>query len=166
MKTGYILGLLFFMGFTSQAQTPRQQKAFDQMLDKLLAHSVKEVRAQELIGQSGVIFLDAREKQEFEVSHIPQARWIGYDTFQKKYVQNLPKTQRIVVYCSVGYRSEKISEKLLKMGFQKVENLYGGIFGWKHARGKLVNSQAQRTEKVHTFNQEWSKWLFKGVKVY
>lgn len=154
------------MNISSTAQTPWQQKSFDQMLEKLLSHSVTEMKAKEAMTQPNVIFLDAREKQEFEVSHIPNAQWIGYDTFQPQKVASLPKNKSIVVYCSVGYRSEKIVEKLLKMGFPKVANLYGGIFNWKHAGGTVVNSKGQTTEKIHTYNEEWSKWLFKGVKVY
>jgi len=154
------------MNVPSQAQTAKQQKAFDQMLKDLLSHSVTEVRAQEVLHTSNLIFLDAREKPEFTVSHIPNALWVGYDHFDEKRVAKLPKDKQIIVYCSVGYRSEKITEKLLKMGFSKVANLYGGIFAWKHAGGKVHNDKGQTTEKVHTFNQDWSQWLFKGIKVY
>mgnify|MGYP001073821322 CR=1 FL=1 len=154
------------MNIPSAAQTIGQQKSFDQMLEKLLSHSVNEVKANEVMVKSNVIFLDAREKQEFEVSHIPNAQWIGYDTFEPQKVASLPKNKSIVVYCSVGYRSEKIAEKLLKMGFPKVANLYGGIFNWKHAGGVVVDKKGQATEKIHTYNKEWGKWLFKGVKVY
>ncbi|OJJ21557.1 rhodanese [marine bacterium AO1-C] len=168
MKIFYSINLffLFLMNLPSHGQTPKQQQAFDQMLENLLTHSVKEVQAGEVMRQSNIIFLDAREKPEFEVSHIPNARWIGYDNFDKKSVANLPKNQKIIVYCSVGYRSEKITEKLLKMGFKDIANLYGGVFAWKHAGGKVVNSKGQTTEKVHTFNKDWSQWLFKGIKVY
>jgi len=168
MKIFYFINLicLFLMSLSSQAQTAKQQKAFDQMLKGLLSHSVKEVQAREVLNTPNLIFLDAREKPEFTVSHIPNALWVGYDHFDKKKVANLPKNRQIVVYCSVGYRSEKITEKLLKMGFSKVTNLYGGIFAWKHAGGKVLNSEGQATDKIHTFNQEWSQWLFKGIKVY
>ncbi len=174
MKIFYLTTLyfLFLMNAPSQAQTPQQQQAFDQMLQKLLSHSVKEVQAETITQQprksihKNVVFLDAREKPEFDISHIRGALWVGYDTFQWRKVAKLPKNQKIVVYCSVGYRSEKIAEKLVKMGFKDVFNLYGGIFAWKHAGGQVVNGQGKTTEKVHTFNQEWSQWLFKGVKVY
>ena len=144
----------------------QQQADFDAMLTDLLSHSVKEVKAKDILYQKDVIYLDAREKKEYEVSHIPDATWIGYATFKKKHVDGLPKDKTIVVYCSVGYRSEKIAEKLEKMGFQNVANLYGGIFDWKHAGGKVVNSKEEDTEKIHTFNQEWSQWLYKGIKVF
>ncbi|MGB0525059.1 MAG: rhodanese-like domain-containing protein [Flammeovirgaceae bacterium] len=157
---------LVLIGPLSFAQTSKQQQEFDQMLQGLLAHSVKEVKAKEVMNSTDIIYLDAREKNEFQVSHIPNAKWVGYNTFKKKYVDAIPKDKRIVVYCSVGYRSEKISEKLLKMGFKDVSNLYGGIFDWKHAGGKVVDTKQQETEKIHTYNKEWSKWLFQGVKVF
>lgn len=147
-------------------QTTEQQQAFDQMLKELLTHSVPEVKAKDLIGKQGIIYLDAREKVEYQTSHIPNARWIGYDNFKKKNLGELPKDKKIIVYCSVGYRSEKISEKLLKLGYQDVSNLYGGIFDWKHAGGTLVDAQNKETDRIHTFNKAWSKWLFQGIKVF
>jgi 3-mercaptopyruvate sulfurtransferase SseA len=70
------------------------------------------------------------------------------------------------VYCSVGYRSERVGEKLQKLGYQNVYNIYGGIFEWKNEGMQVVNRQNQPTDSVHTYNKNWSKWLLKGVKVY
>jgi rhodanese-related sulfurtransferase len=81
-----------------------------------------------LVHDSSTVLIDSREKREFEVSHIDNAVWVGYDTFKMKRIKHIPKDQKIVVYCSVGYRSEKIAEKLIKKGYTKVSNLYGGVF--------------------------------------
>ena len=47
-----------------------------------------------------------------------------------KIYQGWSKSDTIVLYCSIGYRSEKIGEKLVEMGYGHVFNLYGGIFEW------------------------------------
>jgi predicted sulfurtransferase len=66
----------------------------------------------------------------------------------------------------VGYRSEKVGEKLQELGFQNVKNLYGGIFQWKNEGFEVENSLSMPTDSVHTYNKRWSKWLLKGVRVY
>ena len=66
--------------------------AFDSMLQALLNHSVKELKVEECPSSSDeVIYLDARAQSEYEVSHIPNAKWVGYMDFQKKIVKALDK---------------------------------------------------------------------------
>ncbi|MEM9934897.1 MAG: rhodanese-like domain-containing protein, partial [Bacteroidota bacterium] len=110
--------------------------------------------------------LDTREKKEFQVSHIPGAKYGGYLSFKKSMVKDLPRDTPILVYCSIGVRSERVGEKLKKMGFSNVQNLYGGIFDWKNNGNQVVDSEGQPTEKVHTYDKNWSQWLFKGEKIW
>ncbi|MEM0993086.1 MAG: rhodanese-like domain-containing protein [Bacteroidota bacterium] len=149
-----------------QSAAPRiEKKSYDKMLKHLLSHTVEEISVAEAAALNEVIFLDARAAEEFEVSHIQQARFVGYDQFEMSRVADIPKDAKIVVYCSVGYRSEKISERLVEAGFQDVSNLYGGIFEWKNQDQEVVNEQGE-TEKVHAFDRVWGFWLKEGEKVY
>ncbi len=157
---------IFILVFSSCSYAQKSQAEFDGMLDKLLSHSVKEVKPREVSGNKKVVYLDAREKEEYETSHIKNAIWIGFDNFDEKSLAKISKSKSIVVYCSVGYRSEKITEKMEKLGFKDVSNLYGGIFGWKDAGLQVVDSLGKSTEKVHTYNKKWSQWLKNGEKVY
>lgn len=115
-----------------------------------------------------VVLLDAREKYEFKISHLENALFVGYNKFNlKKTIKKLPnKNAKVVVYCSLGVRSEDVAEQLKKAGYKNVLNLYGGIFEWKNHDQKVYNSEGKETEKVHAFSKEWSKWLLKGEKVY
>ena len=70
------------------------------------------------------------------------------------------------MYCSVGYRSEKISEKLTDLGFQNVSNLYGGMFGWVNAEQPIVSGQGKPTDEIHPYDKKWGKWLERGTKKY
>lgn len=140
------------------------QQSFDEMLDELLSHTVTEVKPSEL-KSSKVQFLDARETEEFKISHIPGAKHIGYNNFNLELLSGIKKDTPIVVYCSVGYRSEKISEKLIESGYTNVRNLYGGIFLWKDAGFEVVDENGP-TERVHTYSEKWSKWLKSGNKVW
>jgi 3-mercaptopyruvate sulfurtransferase SseA len=72
----------------------------------------------------------------------------------------------IVVYCSLGVRSEDIAEQLKKEGYTNVYNLFGGIFEWKNSNHKVYDNKEEPTENVHAFSKKWSKWLLKGNKIY
>jgi rhodanese-related sulfurtransferase len=144
------------------------QHSIPKVLEKLNAKSVPYMKVNELQAKNNFILLDARETKEFNVSHIKGSIHVGYDYFDSKKVTALLKDKNatIIVYCSIGVRSEKIGERLLKLGYKNVFNLYGGIFEWKHQGGKVVNNQNVETDEIHTFNKEWSVYLTKGKKVY
>lgn len=115
-----------------------------------------------------IVFLDTREKEEFEVSHLKNAIWVGYKKFdEKKVLETITdKSQPIIVYCSIGVRSEDIGEKLKEMGYTKILNLHGGIFEWKNKGGEVFNDKEIVTDSVHAFSKHWGKLLHEGIKVY
>lgn len=164
MKTISIFVFMLF-SFFSKAQFV-QSKSYNAMLKTLLTHNVKEIGAKDAIQDSNAVFLDAREKKEFEVSHIKNAIWVGYDDFDISRLKGIPKSKRIIVYCSVGYRSEKITEKLTQNGYTHVSNVVGGIFEWVNLGYPLVDNNGKPTEKVHAYSKTWGIWLNKGEKVY
>ena len=132
----------------------------------VLGFTVPTLEAEQLSKMGKVVIFDARERVEFEVSHLPNAKYLGDKDFTLKSVGSVSKTDTIVVYCTVGYRSEKIVEKLQKAGYKNVYNLFGGIFSWKNGGGKVVNSVGTETERVHAYNKAWGIFLLKGEKVY
>jgi len=142
------------------------QKTFDEKMNSLYRGTVTLIKVRELSNKRNVILLDTRSPKEFDVSHIEGAKMIDYDNFAKADVAYIDKDAEVIVYCSVGYRSERIGEKMQKMGFTNVKNLYGGIFDWKNQDKEVVNQHQQPTDSVHTYNKSWSQWLYKGIKVY
>ena len=141
---------------------------FEKKINNLLSFSVPTVVPSELAAMDAPMILDAREKEEYQVSHIPGAKCIGYDDFDMSSLEGVDKDELIVVYCSIGYRSEKIGEKLQKNGFTNVHNLYGSIFEWVNQSHEVVDDSEKPTNKVHTYNKNWSKWLdeSKGKRVW
>jgi rhodanese-related sulfurtransferase len=160
-----IIGSFFFKFLGCGAQPPVNRAhctnpAFDKHVAFYLSFTIPTMDPTELKKQlPQTILLDAREKKEYEISHIPNATHCGYDQFDITKWHHLPKNQPIVVYCSIGYRSEKIAEKLKKAGFSKVHNLYGSIFEWVNQGNAVVDAQGNPTRKVHAYNQSWSKWI-------
>ena len=137
------------------------------MIDNTLDKTVPFIKAKELReNNQNYTILDIRELKEYNVSHIKNAISISFNDFNIKMIKHkIDENTPIVVYCSIGYRSEKAGEKLLNEGFT-VYNLYGGIFNWMNSNNPIVDNNEITTQKVHCFNQEWSKWLLKGEKIY
>lgn len=145
------------------------QKTLDALLKQYNDNSVPYISVKELaMPKTKAILFDAREPEEYAVSHLKEAVLVGYNTFNVDSIQEKypDKNAKIVVYCSLGVRSEIIGAKLKKAGYTNVYNLYGGIFEWKNKNFSIIDSENKETEKVHTFNKTWSKWLLKGEPVY
>ena len=163
MKNKILYILLLFSGILFP------QESLSKLLKKHNNESVPYISVQELaMPKTNAILLDARELREYEVSHLKNALHIGYNEFNltntTKKLNN--KDQMIVVYCSLGIRSEDIAEQLKKEGYTNVYNLFGGIFEWKNKDFKVYDNKNKLTENVHAFSKEWSQWLIKGNKIY
>ena len=140
--------------------------AYNLLLKTLYKNTVPLVNVKQLsneLQKDSIVLLDSRAKKEYEVSHLQNALWVGYENFDSAQVTDFPKDTTIVVYCSVGYRSERIGEKLQEMGFENVYNLYGGIFEWANQEEEMIDSTKQKTKKVHGFSKTWGIWLNKKV---
>ena len=76
--------------------------------------------------------IDVRTPEEFSSEHIDNALNINWnsDDFVTK-TQKLDKSKPVFVYCKVGGRSAKASQKLHELGFTTIYNLDGGINKWK-----------------------------------
>lgn len=160
-----LIGILISNVFIVSGQTIKE-KSFDKMVDNLIAHSVPEKSIEDILNDTISVLLDARALNEYKVSHIKNSHWVGYDDFDLSRVNALSKDQPIIVYCSVGYRSEKIAEKLKSAGFTQVYNLVGGIFDWVNSGYTVMDSLESQTENVHAFSRLWGLWLSRGKKIY
>ena len=157
----YIFALCSFFGFS--------QESLDDLLKQYNKNTVPYISVQELaMPKTEAIILDAREQSEYNVSHLKDALFVGYDHFNlEQTIQKIKnKDQAIVVYCSLGIRSETIANRLKKAGYTNVKNLYGGIFEWRNNDFDVYDSQNKKTDNIHAFSKAWSKWLTKGTKVY
>jgi rhodanese-related sulfurtransferase len=102
------------------------------------------------------IVIDARKNEEFEVSHLPNAHHAR--TVEAVQQLGLLPEQRIVVYCSIGYRSARLVEKLHQTGFANAKNLEGSIFQWANEGRPLVRDGTSVGE-VHPYNPTWGLLL-------
>lgn len=157
--------ILFFICFLSVFNAFGQSLAFKTLLEGLYDDRFPLINPSQISNLNNYQILDAREKVEYDVSHLPAAKWVGYDTFDLKNVADLDKSQPVLVYCTVGARSQEIGKKLQSAGFSRVYNLYGGIIHWVNEDNPVVVN-GKPTQKVHTYSKSWGIWLNKGEKVY
>lgn len=108
------------------------------------------------------ILLDVREAEEFAISHLRGADNVIPDTpipvVVATVLKDVKKKQRIVVYCSVGYRSAQFAQQLQEAGFTNTYNLKGSIFAWANEARPLYRGSVQ-VQQVHPYNRQWGQLL-------
>lgn len=159
-----ILFLLF--GFFSRGQN---KLGFDTMVNSLISSKIDTIGSKDLAARQKYehfVILDARQKEEYDVSHIRGAKYVGYEDFELSRVSGITKTKTIVVYCSIGKRSGDVGEKLKSAGYDDVLNLYGGIFDWTNHGMEVVNDENESVRCVHPYNKVWGIWINNYDKCY
>ena len=144
----------------------QQESSLTDKVKSVLGFTAPTMYIEELKRLDNVFILDTRERKEFDVSHLPNAIHVGDERVDMSLLGNVSKSDTIVVYCTVGYRSEKVAEKLQDAGYENAYNLFGGIFAWKNGDQTVVDNTGKTTEKVHCYNKSWSVFLLNGEKVY
>ena len=82
-------------------------------LTRKLAENDITMQELEELRKRGITIIDVRSTQEFQEGHIDGAI-------------SIPEYE-IIVYCTSGQRSKKAKQKLEKLGYKKVYNLYNGL---------------------------------------
>ncbi len=147
-----------------------KEKTYHSQLALLYKNTVPLIEPDSLAAmlkqEDTLLLLDTRAPEEWLVSRLPGARFAGFETFDSSGWMLAPKDMPVVLYCSIGWRSEKIGERMQQAGFKKVYNLYGGIIEWKNLGHPLLGTNGEPTEEVHTYNRYWGIYLTNGIRVY
>ena len=96
-----------------------------------LETTVEEFKAR-LDRHDRVWLLDVREKNEFDICRMPGATLIPLGELPRR-LNELPQgadAPDIIVSCKMGGRSAKAVNLLREKGFDRVQNLKGGILAW------------------------------------
>ena len=102
------------------------------------------------------ILIDVRKPEEYAVSHLPGARHLpSVEAIQHS---DIPTDATVVLYCSVGYRSARRSQRLQQAGYSHVINLDGSIFEW-HNNGYPIVANQEPVQEVHPYNRWWKALL-------
>ena len=139
-------GMQFTMNFVSSQYPDVCQASTTEVFEKMQANE----------DDSNLIILDIREEEEFNVSHIPTAKWISPKASAQEIIDELKIDANdadigIYCYCSVGYRSSITARKLQNYGIKNVYNIQGSIFKWVNEGKPIVDNEGNDGERVHTF---------------
>lgn len=137
--------------------------AVRQTIAGIEAPRVTVQEAQRLMREEGAIVLDTRTEEEFAVSHVAGARFLPFGWWQAlagpRLPKDLPRDKPVVVFCTVGWRSGKVTASLLAAGQRRVFNVEGGILAWRRAGLPLVDASNAPTKAVHPYNSSWARYL-------
>jgi rhodanese-related sulfurtransferase len=101
---------------------------------------------------SHLFILDARTQEEYLTSHIQNAQLAPQD--EEELATYLLLSNQIVIYCSIGYRSAVLVQKLQQKGYTEVFNLEGSIFQWAN-EGRSLYYFHQRVAHVNPYSKLW-----------
>ena len=82
--------------------------------------------------EKGYIIIDVRTPEEYAEGHIQGALNINVksEAFVTE-IENLSKSDTLLVYCRSGRRSLYASQVMVSFGFQKIYDLEGGFLNWE-----------------------------------
>ncbi len=104
------------------------------------------------------LLLDVRRPEEYAVSHLPGALLVEPEIDAQTLITQLDSNRPVVVYCSVGYRSSALAQRLRQQGFTHVYNLEGSLFAWANERGP-IECDGQPTTNVHPYSLKYRRLL-------
>lgn len=114
------------------------------------APEITAAAAVDLWRQGRLLPVDVRTPAERAVSTLPGA--VTGEAYLAD--PSIAADKQAVLFCTIGYRSGVQAAALAKRGLP-VANLAGGILGWLHAGGTLVDARGQPTTRVHVYGRAW-----------
>ena len=95
-----------------------------EQIDEIEVGRAREVRDE----ADAPVFLDVREREEWDEGHIPGAVHIPRGWLESRIEQAVPSRETpIITYCASGNRSVFASKTLEELGYEHVVSLAGGI---------------------------------------
>jgi len=112
--------------------------AFARLADQARSR-IKEISPDELARTKPLpVIIDVRESEEYAEGYIARAKHLSRGVLEQKIAKVVPDfCTPIVLYCDGGERAALAAENLIKMGYQHVRSLQGGLRNWLESGGEL-----------------------------
>ena len=111
------------------------------------------------------LILDVRKSEEYAVSHLQGAVRVEPGATDFSFLDSVDSDRPIVAYCSVGYRSSDLAQKIAEAGYTNVSNLHGSIFRWAN-EGRPVYRDGEPVKQVHPYDRIWGVLLNSELRTY
>ena len=119
--------------------------AFARLADQA-RRRIEEISPHELARAKPLpVIIDVRESEEYADGFVARAQHLSRGVLEQKIADVVPDfSTPIVLYCDRGERAALAAENLLKMGYQYVRSLQGGLQNWLESGGELEISNRSR----------------------
>jgi sulfur-carrier protein adenylyltransferase/sulfurtransferase len=99
---------------------------------KKTKEEIAEIDAREARDLNDALFVDVRERDEWEEGHIPGAVFVPRGNLESR-IEGVAgdRTKPLVIYCASGARSAFAAKSLGELGYENVTSLAGGFTDWK-----------------------------------
>ncbi len=97
-----------------------------------LVPQISPIDAADLLEATDAVFIDVRDTHERLADSLPNSEHVPLNELIEHGVA-FPTSARLVIFCATGSRSLLAAESLIKRGYARVENLAGGLSGWRRA---------------------------------
>jgi len=84
-----------------------------------------------------LVLLDVRERNEWNLGHLPNAIHIPRGSMETKVEALIPRDKHVIIYCQSGNRSAFAADTLQQMGYEDVASMSRGIRGWLDDGGEV-----------------------------
>jgi len=107
---------------------------------------IEEISPQELLrARPWPVIIDVREFDEYAEGYVASAKHLSRGVLEQKIEEVVPDfSASIVVYCDRGERAALSAENLVRMGYERVRSLQGGLQNWLESGGELELSNRFR----------------------
>jgi len=128
-------------GLSLERPTEKQEMAIKSGADLIeeAKARIKEVTPKEVMADTNpnLVLLDVRERNEWNLGHLPNAIHIPRGSMETKIEALIPRDKHVVIYCQSGNRSAFAADTLQQMGYEDVASMSSGIRGWVDEGGEV-----------------------------
>ena len=119
--------------------------AFARLADQA-RRRIEEISPHELARvKPSPVIVDVRESEEYADGFMARAKHLSRGVLEQKIADVVPEfSTPIFLYCDRGERAALAAENLLKVGYQYVRLLQGGLQNWLESGGELKISNCFR----------------------
>ena len=102
-------------------------------IEEVTPEQVRDMQAR----NEGVVYLDVREPNEWNLGRLPQAIHLPRGNLEAKVEGLIDRNQRVVIYCARGNRSALAALTMKQMGYENVASMSRGFQGWGDVGGEI-----------------------------
>lgn len=133
----YGLSMVAFVGLAASAHA-------SELITKITHHEILRQVAQ----QSSVVFIDARELDEFAEERLPGAIQLPLRIAATAPLESLPRDATLVAYCIKDFRGYEVARALQRAGYTVRVMDDPGLQGWKKAKLPTAGAIPKTTDET------------------